>query len=87
MVTRPIPWSDVAERCLWTFVQAALGAWVVTNATDLVDADVAATAATAGIAAVASLLKSIAATQLGAPGAGTLRGASAPVEAAVDAPD
>ena len=50
---------DIAERAAWTFLQAFLGVFVVT---DLSSAE---GAALAGVAAVVSLIKGIVATHVG----------------------
>lgn len=52
---------DVAERVLWTFVQAFLGAFVVVSFTDV---DPLEGAAIAGLTAVFSLIKNVAARRL-----------------------
>lgn len=50
---------DVAERAVWTFVQAFLGAFVVT------DLSTAKTAALAGLAAAIAVVKGFVASQVG----------------------
>ena len=50
---------DVAERAAWTFAQAFLGAFVVT------DLSTAKTAALAGLAAAVAVLKGFVASQVG----------------------
>jgi hypothetical protein len=54
---------DIAERAVWTFLQAFAGAFVVADLTT------AKTAALAGLAAVLSLVKGLAASRLGDPSA------------------
>lgn len=58
---------DLAERVLWTFVQAFLGTLTVAPIVD-VDLPTVKVAALAGAAAVLSLLKGVAASRLGTPG-------------------
>lgn len=55
-------WQDLGERCLWTFVQAFLGAYAITGGRKAAES-----AAIAGVAAVISVLKSFAAHKIGNP--------------------
>lgn len=55
---------DIAERALWTFVQAFLAVFAVTGALD-VDFASAKKAAIAGVAAVLAVLKGFAASRIG----------------------
>ena len=53
---------DLAERAVWTFVQAFLGVFAVSNVSSVAELHALALAAVgAGIAAVASLVKGVAA--------------------------
>lgn len=54
--------KDIAERAVWTFVQAFTAAWVVVDGQL---APSAKTAALAGLAAVVALIKGVAASRLG----------------------
>ncbi len=54
-------YADLGERALWTFLQAAGAVWLVTSSFDLQSLQVAA------LAGVASVIKSLVATQIGAP--------------------
>lgn len=56
-------WIDLAERALWTFVQAFLAA-LTANGLNVVDVGGWEAAAIAGFGAVLSLLKSVAAHRL-----------------------
>lgn len=56
--------ADIAERAAWTFAQAFLAVFVVT------DIATARGAALAGIAAAISVIKGFVATKVGTPGAG-----------------
>lgn len=60
-------WSSVAERVIWTFVQSFTAVLVAAGPADLVSVSTAEAAGVAGLAAVASLIKNIAAKQIGDP--------------------
>jgi hypothetical protein len=55
-------WKDLAERCIWTFVQAFLGAWTITGGRKAAES-----AAIAGVAAVLAVIKGFAAHKIGDP--------------------
>jgi hypothetical protein len=60
-------WSAAGERALATFAQALL-AVLSADGLDLISAPWSAALSTAGLAAVLSVLKSVAANQIGGPG-------------------
>jgi hypothetical protein len=58
---------DIAERALWTFLQAFIGVLIAGDMVDLSSGTLRA-GAIAGVAAVLALVKSVAATRIGDPG-------------------
>jgi hypothetical protein len=60
-------YADLAERALWTFVQAFIGVLLAGGMLDLSTGTLRA-GAIAGIAAVLALIKGVAASRIGDPG-------------------
>lgn len=58
-------WKDLTERVAFTFVEAFIGAAVITDAADLADHTMWTNAAVAGVAAVVALAKGLIARHRG----------------------
>jgi hypothetical protein len=64
--------KDVAERSASTFIQAALGIWILAGPADVFSVSVAEGAVSAGLIAALSVLKGALASKIGNPDSASL---------------